>query len=216
MAYEGNNQAALRSIANRNLTRSMQTLLGICTGIAADGHINDTEIHFLKTWLLDNESLTNTPPGSEIAQSVSKILQDGMVSEAERNHLLQALKRITGNYFTETGCAKAEIIGIPFDTPAIIFNQTIFCFTGQFDCGLSRSDCERVTEQMGAITAKTVSKKVNYLVIGAIGSPDWVHESFGQKIADALRLKEKNHPIFIISEKHWNDSIPNHFQHRTT
>lgn len=30
----------------------MQTLLGICTGIAADNHINDSEIHFLKTWLL--------------------------------------------------------------------------------------------------------------------------------------------------------------------
>jgi NAD-dependent DNA ligase len=206
MGYEGNDSAALRSIANRNLTKSMQTLLGICTGVAADNHINDSEIHFLKTWLLENENLIDKWPGSVIAGRVSQILHDGMISEEERDHLLQTLKEITGNHFTDTGSAKAEITGIPFDIIPVIFSQTIFCFTGEFIFG-TRNQCKRVTEQMGAGTTDSMSKKVNYLVIGTIGSPDWVHESFGHKIANAMQLKARNHPVAIITEKHWNSAF---------
>lgn len=206
MGYEGNSSAALRSIANRNLTKSMQTLLGICTGISADNHINDSEIHFLKTWLLENEDLIDKWPGSVIGFRVSQILHDGRITEEERSHLLQTLQEITGTYFTDTGSAKAEITGIPFDTPAIIFNQTVFCFTGNFIFG-TRNQCRIVTEKMGAGTTDTMTKKVNYLVIGTIGSPDWIHESFGHKIASALELKSKNHPISIVTEKHWNNAF---------
>jgi len=206
MAYEGNDQAALRSIAHRNLTKSMQTLLGICTGIAADNHINDHEVHFLKSWLIENEEITGEWPGSVIAVRVSQILRDGFISEEERSHLLQTLKEITGNYFTDTGSAQAEISGIPFDTMPLIFSEKVFCFTGSFIFG-TRNECRRVTEKMGALTADTMTKKVDYLVIGAIGSPDWAHESFGHKIAQAMQLKAKNHPVSIIAEKHWNNAF---------
>lgn len=206
MGYEGNSEAALRSIENRNLTKSMQTLLGICTGIAADNHINDGEINFLKTWLLENENLIDKWPGSVIASRVYQILHDGMITEEERAHLLQTLKEITGTYFVDTGSAKAEITGIPFDTPVIIFSQTIFCFTGEFIAG-TRAYCRKITEQMGAKTVNTITKKVDYLVIGALGSPDWVHESFGHKIANAMQLKAKNHPVAIVTEKHWNNAF---------
>jgi len=206
MGYEGDSPAALRSIANRNLTKSMQTLLGICTGISADNHINDGEIHFLKTWLLENENVIDKWPGSVIAGRVLQVLHDGMITEEEREHLLRTLKETTGTHFNDTGSAKAEITGIPFDTIPVIFSQTVFCFTGEFIFG-TRNQCKRVTEQMGAATTDSMSKKVNYLVIGTLGSPDWVHESFGHKIANAMQLKAKNHPIAIVTEKHWNNAF---------
>jgi NAD-dependent DNA ligase len=206
MGYEDNDPAALRSIAHRNLTKSMQTLLGICTGIAADNHINDHEVHFLKSWLIENESITDKWPWSVIAGRVSQILRDGIISEEERDHLLQTLKEITGNYFTDTGSEQAEITGIPFDTTPLIFSQKVFCFTGSFIFG-TRNECRRITEKMGAVTVDTMTKKVDYLVIGAIGSPDWVHESFGHKIANAMQLKSKNHPVAIVAEKHWNNAF---------
>lgn len=206
MVYEGNDKSALRSIANRNLTRSMQTLLGICSGIAADNHINDAEIHFLKTWLIEYEDVTRTQPGSDIAERVRHILHDGGITEEERGHLLEALKEITGTYFSDTGSAKAEITGIPFDTSPIIFNQRIFCFTGKFSFG-SRADCAKITEKMGAVTCDTLTKEVNYLVVGTHISPDWVYESLGHKIAKAMQLKAKKHPIMIVTEKHWNNAF---------
>lgn len=206
MAYEGNDSAALRSIAQRNMTKSMQTLLGICTGIAADNHINDQEVHFLKSWLIENEDITDKWPGSVIAGRVSQILHDGLISDEEREHLLQTLKEITSTYFTDTRSAQAEITGVPFDTEPLIFSERVFCFTGSFIFG-TRNHCKKITEQMGAVTVDTMTKKVNYLVIGSIGSPDWVHESFGHKIANAMQLKSRNHPIAIIAEKHWNNAF---------
>lgn len=206
MTYEENNQSAIKSIAHRQFTRSMQTLIGICTGIAADNHINDGEIHFLNTWLTEYETVANTWPGSVIAGRVKHVLQDGIISEDDRENLLETLKQVTGNHFSDTGSAQAETIGIPYDTPIIVFTQRVFCFTGEFLAG-TRNNCRKITEQLGASTVNNMTMKVNYLVIGTINSPAWVHESYGHKIAYALRLKEEKHPLSIITEKHWINAI---------
>ena len=52
-----------------------------------------------------------------------------------------------------------------------------------------------------------MTKKVNYLVIGTMNSPAWVHESYGHKIAYAMRLKGDELPVAIITEKHWINAI---------
>lgn len=206
MGYEGNDKAALRSIANRNLTKSMQTLFGICSGIVADNHINDNEIFFLKTWLNDYQDVAATWPGSAIYERVLNVLHDGIITNEERDNLLHALKEITGNYFTDTGAAQSEITGIPYDMAPVIFAQNLFCFTGEFIAG-TRAYCRKITEQMGAITIDTMSKKVDYLVIGTMCSPAWIQESYGRKIAHAIELKNKEHQILIVTEKHWNNTL---------
>lgn len=208
MSYEDNNQSAIRSIAKRQFTRSMQTLLGICTGIASDNHINDSEIDFLSTWLTEYDDVARSWPGSVIADRVKHILEDGVITDEDRTNLLETLKQVTGNHFLDTGSAKAETIGMPYDTPTITFSLNIFCFTGEFLAG-TRNYCRKITEQLGASTTDTMTQKVNYLVIGSINSPAWVHESFGNKISYAMRLKQKEHPIAIITEKHWIDAIQN-------
>lgn len=205
MAYEGNEQAALRSIANRNLTKSMQTLLGICAGIASDNHVNDQEVHFLNSWLAEYSAICDIWPASAIIERVRNILEDGIITDEDRCNLLETLKQITGNHFMDTGSAQHEIVKLPFDIIPLTFTQRIYCFTGEFFSG-TRNYCRKITEQLGATTINTMSKKVNYLVIGGLGSPDWVHESFGHKIAHAIRLRETQHPISIIAEKHWHKS----------
>jgi len=205
MSYKGNDAAALRSIANRQLTKSMQTLLGICTGIAADNHINDQEVHFLNGWIKEYSDVSNIWPASVIAERVRNILEDGIITDEDRCNLLEVLKQITGNHFMDTGSAQHEIVKLPFDIIPLSFTKRVFCFTGEFVSG-TRNYCRKITEQLGAITINNMSKKVNYLVIGGLGSPDWVHESFGHKIAHAIRLREIQHPISIIAEKHWHKS----------
>jgi len=46
----------------------------------------------------------------------------------------------------------------------------------------------------------------DYLVIGEIGSSNWVHSSFGRKIEKAMELKEKGR-ISIVSEKHMQEFL---------
>ena len=61
----------------RNLTKAMQTLLGICCGLTADNHLNDEEIQFLSTWMLDNKEATDVWPGCVIRDRVAHVLEDG-------------------------------------------------------------------------------------------------------------------------------------------
>lgn len=50
MAYDGNSSAALSSIRTREITKAMQSLMGICSGLAADRNINEQEVRFLNSY----------------------------------------------------------------------------------------------------------------------------------------------------------------------
>ena len=48
-----------------------------------------------------------------------------------------------------------------------------------------------------------MTRKLDYLVIGSVGSEFWRHASFGTKIMKAAQYREDALPIAIISEVHW-------------
>lgn len=201
------NAAALYATQHRLDTRAMQTLLGICTGIAADEHIHDKEILFLKTWLNENSNIAQYWPGNAIAKRVDDILVDGIITQEERKDLLSLLRDITGNNFSETGAAAPEGPALPIDDdPSIYFNNMLFCFTGRFFYG-TRPACERVILSLGGMAVDNVSKKLDYLVIGAMIEPSWANTTYGRKIESAIKLKEAGSEITIVSEQQWTQAI---------
>ncbi len=202
--------ATFKAIQQRIETRSIQTLLGICTGIIADENIQDKEITFLKTWLLEHEEICNKWPASAIHFKISEILSDGIITTDERSSLLQLLQQLTGNYFSETGAAVAEGPALPLDDdPSIFFNNMTFCFTGEFLHG-TRAACERAVLKHGAMPLDNVSKKLDYLVIGSMISPAWQNETFGKKIQKAVEYRDRGVEICIISEQQWADALIDH------
>jgi hypothetical protein len=52
-----------------------------------------------------------------------------------------------------------------------------------------------------------VRKNLDYLVIGALASPNWTNSSHGRKIEKAMTLKEKGDPIFIIAAEQWVQAL---------
>ncbi len=207
MGYDGSNIAALKSIENRQLTKSIQTLIGICTGMTADNTLNDQEILFLSTWIKEHPEITTKWPGSIIAERIRQILGDGIISHDERNDLLETLSSLIGNYFSDTGAAKNEIASIDYCIDKeIYFKERKFCFTGEFVLG-TRAVCKRLIEKLGGLTAETVSMKLDYLVIGTIISDDWAYTSHGRKIEKAMELRSVSSKPTIISEKQWTDAI---------
>lgn len=207
MAYKGNNLSVLKSIKNRELAKSMQTLLGICMGIVADNKINDQEIFFLSTWLTEYSSVTEAWPGNAISDRVKKILNDNLITEEEKQNLLEVLKQFTGNSFRETGSAQHETAVIEYSTNHNpLFDNKLFCFTGEFTTG-TRSYCIKITESKGGIIKNSITKDLDYLVIGTMVSQHWKHSSFGLKIQTAIEQREKTGTPYIITEKQWFDSI---------
>jgi hypothetical protein len=60
---------------------------------------------------------------------------------------------------------------------------------------------------LGASANDSPTNKTSYLVIGSIGSTDWVHSTHGRKIEKAVRLRTEGRPIHIIAEEYWAECI---------
>lgn len=185
----------------------MQTLLGICTGLTADGIVTDREVHFLKTWLNDNPQTTQHWPGSTIAQRVQDMLQDGKITEEERADLIDLLTQLTGTHFAETGSAAPDAPALPIDDdPSIYIRHMTFCFTGRFYFG-TRAACERAILKHGGTAVDTISKKLDYLVIGGMIEPAWAHTTYGRKIEKAVQYQQDGSELIIVSEQQWTAAI---------
>lgn len=187
--------------------RACAQLLGLVSGITADGHLHDLEIQFLRTWLAQNRSVNGHWLGGRIAAQLDAVLADGHVSDEERSALFAELQNIAGVEFASTGCVTSDTTAFPADDCEVRLNDAVVCLTGKFHFG-SRSDCEKATIAVGATCVDSVTKKVNYLVIGSAGATaSWKQASYGNKIDAAMKLKESGHRIFILDEQTWQQAL---------
>lgn len=199
--------AAAVAMDKRRTTKAIEHLMGMVTGMVADSHLHDMEIQLLQTWLAQHPEATQDFPGSVIARKVNEVLADGVITEAERSHLLEVLTQMASTDFSATGSAAPEVIALPIeDCVSIDFNNAMVCLTGEFLYG-TRAACERLVLAAGAMCADNVSKKVDILVVGTRVSPDWAHTTFGRKIQRAMELQEQGHTIEIISEKKMMEAL---------
>ena len=85
----------------RVLTRSCESLLGICSGILADEDLNNKEVRYLDNWLDNNRNIATTWPGEVIYSRIKKILADNIITDEEREHLKQTLTDLIGGTLQE-------------------------------------------------------------------------------------------------------------------
>lgn len=104
--------------------------------------------------------------------------------------------------------AISESTSLPLDRPQpkIIFPGKLFCLTGKFVSG-TRGECESYIVIHGGKVHSRPTIQTDYLVIGNLGSRDWIHSSYGLKIEKAVHYKEKYSKISIVSEDHWSKFI---------
>ena len=191
----------------RLLKRSTESLLGICTGVLADGVLTDDEITFLDNWLANNDEIAHTWPGEVIYKRIRAALEDGRIDEDERAHLADTLAALIGGELEDSGAAGGLSTTLPLDhVDAIILPGKQFCFTGEFLFG-TRAACHKATEKEGGIPAKGITKKLDYLVIGTLASREWAHTTHGRKIEKAVAYKESGVPLSIIDEESWIQAI---------
>ena len=192
-----------KSLLRHRANKAIEHLLGLIEGMVADNHLHDKEVQLLATWLSANPEATSAWPGSLIGKKVQEVLADGVITEAERAHLLKVLAELIASDFHHTGSASAEVTTLPIDDAVTVeLRNAGVCMTGEFIYG-TRAACERLTLKAGGMPMDNVSKKVDILVIGTRVSPDWAHTTFGRKIQRAAELQNEGHPIEIISERRW-------------
>ncbi len=52
----------------------------------------------------------------------------------------------------------------------------------------------------------SVSKSLDYLVIGTYVTDSWMHESYGRKIEKAMNYRAAGVPINIVTEERWAEA----------
>lgn len=195
------------SIAARALDRAMGQLLGIVTGVVADGELTDKEVLFLRTWLTEQAEVAAVWPGRAIAEAVSLALADGVISQEERAHLIEVLQQLVGVDFAETGAVSPEAPSVPVtDEITVDLVNAGVCHTGEFLFG-TRAAVERATLKAGGMPLDNVTRRTDFLVIGTRVSPYWAQTTYGRKIERAVELREAGSGIEIISERRWLEVV---------
>jgi len=189
------------------MNRSLGALLGIATGILADKQLVDAEIRFLNEWLNNNSAIATAWPGDIIHSKIKSALADGIITEQERIHLVDSLRKLIGGMLSELAAETHVTQLLPYETPDVNFPGCNFCLTGDFVFA-PRRVCEETITSLGGSVKSSISMKLHYLVIGGLGSPEWKHGSFGTKIERAMELKREGASISIIHEDHWANSLP--------
>jgi NAD-dependent DNA ligase len=203
MTRDADGQPFLAINYKANVEKAMDTLIGLCSGLIVDGKLTDREIAFLDIWLRGHENILHVWPASAIAERVRSILADWIITEAERADLLEALRKLVGGAWEDTGAASGMAIRLPVEKiNALDFMDRAFCLTGKFVYG-SRTKCEQAVLQRSGRIVKDVSRQVDYLVIGTLASRDWVHTTHGRKIERAVELQKEGFHIRILAEEDW-------------
>lgn len=195
-----------QAAAFRNeMRQTCAALVGIVQGVLADGALHDREIQFLDNWLTQAENVSLLWPGSVLHAQVKHILADGFVTEEERAHLVATLNALLGGALDELA-ETPRVTALAFDDGVVVEHlERVFCFTGDFAFG-PRSTCEKAVMARGG-SIGNVTKKLHYLVVGGLGSPEWKHGVFGTKIEKAIEHKQSGVPINIVHEDVWTEAL---------
>lgn len=186
--------------------RNIDELIGISRGIIADGIVNTKEGEFLLDWIKKHFDVydLNTYPINTIYDRLTDTLKDGIIDNKESKELLELLTSFTGGVpIVEQIASMSSTLPLCNPYPDVVFQDKNFCLTGAFTIG-TRAKVEELIQDLGGIAQKNPTLKTNYLVIGILGSGDWIHSSYGRKIEKAVELRDINgKDIKIISEEHF-------------
>ena len=190
------------TVQRDSLKQSLGELLGIARGLMADAELTDSEIRFLHDWLEERHAMTSSFPGNIIQQRIKEVLEDNVVTEEERSHLVETLNLLIEDRLDELA-EQVDLTELWFDEVGLIeFDRSKFCLTGNFVYG-PKDVCKTAIEQRGGVVAPSVGEEVQFLVVGALGVDEWRSGGLGAKIEKAMRLRATGKPVKIIPEDSW-------------
>ena len=199
------------------ITSDIQRLHGILHGILSDNIITKAEIVGLQEWIDENYQLAGIYPYDEINSIITAVLVDGVLSNDEKK-LLKVLFSEFINNNVPTNIDKDElsklrqeinISGICAVCPEVHFSNKTFCFTG-ISSRTTRDRIKNIIESLNGIFKNTVSKLIDYLIVGDNGNPCWVFSCYGRKIEMAVKLRKNGHSILIVHENDFWDNLDNY------
>ena len=195
---------ALEFNFKRNRKRDVEHLLGLAEGVLADGHLPDEEIEAIHRWLEINYSTSRGWPANVIHDRIHAALADSVIDEEERADLFGLLRKMNGPDFPGA-IASTELPCSELSEPISISGYS-FCLTGEFAFG-PRRIVQKEIEALGGFIHDNINRSTDVLVVGSVGSRDWKHSAYGNKIEKAVEYREKRGRIVIVGEDRWIEAV---------
>jgi hypothetical protein len=198
-----------KAARENNEAKLIDQLSGICSGILADGIVNEQEAIFFAEWVHKHAPLEPVWPFTDILARVDRIFADGICTEEERLELKEIMESICG-HTASTAAGETFSTTLPFNSPPpspILFPQRHSNITGKFAFGSRQKVMEAIVKRGGIAIDSTPTRDSHYLVVGLFASRDWIHSNYGRKIEHAIELRESGSGLVIISEEHWKNYL---------
>ncbi len=208
MEIDDHGQPIIRTFnAARLNDRMIDELIGLCRGVLFDGAVSELEANALLRWMESNREISQHWPANILYRRIARMMSDQHLDPAEQRELIETLTEITGAPASDAS-VKSGSTGLPLckPLPVVSFPGRLFCFTGKFVSG-TRQHVQEAVIALGADVKDSPTNKTNYVVIGSIGSTDWIHSTHGRKIEKAVQLRTEGKPIHIIAEEYWAQCI---------
>lgn len=194
--------------AARISDRQQDELIGLVRGVIADGAVHQSEAEFLIRWIESNAGSSDRWPASLLYPRLRSMLADGVLDQEERSELFELLQRYSGNTpgVEERSVRRSTTLPLDHPQPTLKIQGSIFVVTGKFVYGI-RKKVHAAIEARGGTCGGDVTLGTDILVIGEIGSTDWVHSTHGRKIERAMELRSKGGRPIIVDELHWAQQL---------
>jgi len=201
----GQPKQLLKANFENNVSKAIDQLSGICSGILADGIVTDAEAQFFAEYVRKFAAYEPVWPFTDVLARLERIFADGICDDEEREELKHVMEALCGH---AEQCSPSETYSatLPLDSPLpdpVFFPDHSFVITGRFAYGTRRKVFGRISDLGGFADDAPPTRDTNYLVIGTFASRDWANTNYGRKIEHAVELRESGSGISIISEEHW-------------
>jgi NAD-dependent DNA ligase len=190
-------------------TADMQRLHGLMGGIVADGQITESELRGLANWLYEHEHLKTCWPYEEVESVITTVLRDKTILANGHELLLNFFSEFTAVSENRVEGSSHKALTTPAVCavcPEVTFQGQIFGFTGS-SAKYSRNEFKEIVEGLGGTVTQAVSKKLDYLIIGADGNPCWAYSCYGRKVELAVALRKSGAKILLVHENDFHDAV---------
>jgi len=203
------------------LTKEMRNLHGFLHGIIADKRVNKKELKALQKWMKYHKSNLHKWPFDELYILINTILKDGIVTEEEQREFIDFTKgfiedkaenakkdpSVFVNRWMNSDAPTLKTIDRIIDKNIKIkISKKTFCFTGQMKSG-KRKDMQNKVAEIGGIPMNNISRKTDYLVIGALSNPCWAYSTYGRKIEAVMNNRKMGINTYILHEDDFISAI---------
>lgn len=166
-------------------TRNARELKDELEEVIGDGEVSVDEAQNVLDLIESHESFGQNATIRRISDKLQEAMLDGFVTKEESNELVSLMENFVNPHMESTD--------------NIVYEGKLFCLSGTFMRG-QKKDIEKIIQERGGSINGSVTKKVDYLVVGGCGNENWTMGNYGSKVEKAMQLQAKGDDIVIVGE----------------